>query len=611
MTLKKQLTFFDVFCLASGAMISSGIFILPGIAYNHAGPAVILSYFLAGILAILGTLSVIELATALPKAGGDYFFITRSLGPLVGTVSGLLSWLAISLKTAFAVFGISEIIFILFGTPLYITTACLCILFTCLNIRGAKEATVFEVLLVSGLFLILMIFAVKCSMNIKPNYLRPFLPHGWNVVFATAGLIFVSFGGLINVASMSEEIDNPKRNIPLALLASVATITILYTVIVFITVGTLPGTVLAKSLTPIADSARHIMGNIGFLLITTASLLAFITTAIAGLMAASRYPMALSRDSLLPCFLARINHRYNTPVISISVTGLLIFLVLLLDISVLVKLASNVIIVSYILLNCSVIILRESKIRNYRPSFKVPLYPWLPLFNVVLLTFLIIDMGIASVEIAIGFVAAGILTYVFFGRKHEKKEYALIHFIERIVNKKLTTHVLETELREIIHDRDEIIKDRFDQIIKEAVLMDIERHVDKSAYFEIVAQKIGTAFGISPDSIAAALRDRENETSTAISSFVAVPHIIIEGEGKFKLFITRCVQGITFTDKYKSVKAIFVLVGTLDERQFHLQALAAIAQIVQNPDFEKRWLAADTVEHLRDIIMLGKRYRHS
>ena len=107
---KKGLGFVDVFCIASGAMISSGIFVLPGLAYSLIGPAMVISYLIAGLLALIGVLSVIELATAMPKAGGDYYFLTRSLGPLVGTVSGLLSWFALSLKTAFAIFGLAEVV---------------------------------------------------------------------------------------------------------------------------------------------------------------------------------------------------------------------------------------------------------------------------------------------------------------------------------------------------------------------------------------------------------------------------------------------------------------------------------------------------------------------
>lgn len=107
MALKKSLGLYGVYSIASGAMISSGIFILPALAFTMAGPGVVISYLLAGAAAVLGMLNVIELVTAMPKAGGDYYYITRTLGPLAGSVSGLLSWAALSLKGAFAVYGLA------------------------------------------------------------------------------------------------------------------------------------------------------------------------------------------------------------------------------------------------------------------------------------------------------------------------------------------------------------------------------------------------------------------------------------------------------------------------------------------------------------------------
>ena len=115
MPLKKGISFFGVFSIASGAMISSGIFILPGLAFSKAGPAVFISYLIAGILGLIGILSVVELSTAMPKAGGDYYFINKTFGPMLGTISGFLGWLALSLKSAFAIFGISEIVYLYAG----------------------------------------------------------------------------------------------------------------------------------------------------------------------------------------------------------------------------------------------------------------------------------------------------------------------------------------------------------------------------------------------------------------------------------------------------------------------------------------------------------------
>ncbi|MFA7122950.1 MAG: amino acid permease, partial [Candidatus Delongbacteria bacterium] len=108
--LKKNLGLLEVFSISSGAMISSGLFVLPGIAYLTAGPCMIVSYFIAGVLALFGILSQAELVSAMPKAGGDYFYITRSMGPAVGTINGLIVWFSISLKSAFALIGMATLV---------------------------------------------------------------------------------------------------------------------------------------------------------------------------------------------------------------------------------------------------------------------------------------------------------------------------------------------------------------------------------------------------------------------------------------------------------------------------------------------------------------------
>ncbi|MCK5201756.1 MAG: amino acid permease, partial [Spirochaetales bacterium] len=103
--MERKLNFLDVFSIASGAMISSGIFVLPAIAYSHTGSSLFISYLIGGVIALIGILSIAELSSAMPKAGGDYFFISRSFGPLLGTINGFLSWFALSLKSAFAIYG--------------------------------------------------------------------------------------------------------------------------------------------------------------------------------------------------------------------------------------------------------------------------------------------------------------------------------------------------------------------------------------------------------------------------------------------------------------------------------------------------------------------------
>ena len=104
--LKKDLKLFGVFAIATGTTLSAGFFLLPGLAFAQSGPAVILAYLIAALMMVAPMLCKVELATAMPKAGGTYFFLDRSLGPLAGTIGGLGTWLALMLKAAFALVGI-------------------------------------------------------------------------------------------------------------------------------------------------------------------------------------------------------------------------------------------------------------------------------------------------------------------------------------------------------------------------------------------------------------------------------------------------------------------------------------------------------------------------
>ena len=158
--LRKHLGLVHVFCIASGAMISSGLFILPGLAYAKAGPAIILCYLLAGLLSLPGMLSLAEMTTAMPKAGGDCFTIIRSMGPGVGTVAGLLSWFSLSMKSAFALVGMSLFAAAAIGLDQHLVAVVCCMAFVGINLLGVKEAGRTQVLMVSGLLLLLLLYVL-------------------------------------------------------------------------------------------------------------------------------------------------------------------------------------------------------------------------------------------------------------------------------------------------------------------------------------------------------------------------------------------------------------------------------------------------------------------
>jgi len=610
MKLKKELNLWDVFCITSGAMISSGLFILPGLAHAQAGPAVVISYFLAGLLAAAGMFSQAELVSAMPRAGGTYFYVTRSMGSGVGTVDGLMTWFSLSLKSAFALIGMAAFTRLIFNLDIRLIASLLCMFFVLINLIGIKEAGRFQVILVVTLLAILLFYIIRGLPAVEVKYFEPFAPKGWGAVFSAAGFVFISYGGLLKVASIAEEVKNPAYTVPLGMVLSLFIVSIFYILVIFVTSGVLGASKLDHSLTPISDGAAAFMGPGGRLLLSIAAILAFISTANAGIMAAARYPLALARDGLLPQVLSRIHPKFKTPHISILLTGIFMIVALVLKPTVLVKAASTVLILTYLFSCLSVIIMRESHLQNYQPKFRTPFYPWMQIIGIIGFVFLIFKMGKEALLVALGLTMGGFFVYWFYGRIRATREYALLHLIERITAKELTTHSLESELKEIIRERDELVKDRFDKVIENSIVLDIEESMPLEDFFQLVAKEISGRLNIDSSVIFDLLMDREKESSTVISPTLAIPHIVIEGEGIFDIVLVRSRKGIVFSKDAPAIHAVFVLIGTKDERNFHLRALSSIAQIIQDVHFEKKWMRAKSKEALRDIVLLGKRHRH-
>jgi APA family basic amino acid/polyamine antiporter len=609
MELKRELTLLDVFCIASGAMISSGLFILPGLAHARAGPAVVLSYLIAGLLAMTGMLSQAELVSAMPKAGGTYFYITRAMGPTIGTVDGLITWFSLSLKSAFALVGMAAFAALIADLNMQLVAVGLCIVFVVLNLIGIREASRAQVGLVFGLLAVLLFYVVRGIPAVSFDNLQPFAPHGTAAVFYTAGFVFVSYGGLLKVASVAEEVKNPARVVPLGMMLSLLVVTLLYMLVVFVTTGVLSAGQLDHSLTPISAGAAAFMGSTGMIVLSIAALLAFISTANAGIMAASRYPLALSRDGLIPEFLRSINQRFKTPHVAIAVTGVFMIIAVFMKLDVLVKAASTVLILTYTFSCLSIIVLRESRLQNYQPRFRAPLYPWIQIVGIIGFGFLLFEIGKTALLASSTLIVSGLFVYWFYGRIRTSREYALIYLIERITAKELTTRSLETELKEIIRERDDISKDRFDHIIEASMVLDIDLEITMEDFFQLAADWMADVLEMEPDALYKLFIEREKESTTVLSSHLAIPHIIIDGEHRFDILLARCRPGVRFPGADEKVHAIFVLVGTRDERPLHLRSLAAIAQIVQDPHFEQRWMAARSKDDLRDVILLCERRR--
>jgi len=609
--LKKELTLLNVFCIATGAMMSSGLFILPGLAYAKAGPAVILSYIIAGMFCIPAVLSMSELTTAMPKAGGDYFYIMRGFGPLLGTVAGFSTWLSLSLKGAFALLGMGAYLTIMTHLPIHIVALICCLFFIILNLIGVKEAGRFQVWLVVGLLGILISYVIWGMRAVDFGHFSPFFSKGLNPLFATASFVFISYGGLTKVVALAEEVKNPGRNLPLGMILSLVVTSILYALVIFVTIGVLKLEPLKHDLTPISDGAWVFGGDIFKIIISIGAFLAFISTANAGIMTASRYPLGMSRDKLLPSVFQRISPRFKTPYISIFFTGaFMVLAIYFLKLELLVKIASTVLILLYIFANLTLILFRESKLLSYKPKFHTPFYPYMQILGVLGGIFLLIEMGSFIIFLTTIFLLLGVVWYKVYAQKKASQNTALIYVLERLVvkDKELTSDSLLTELKDIVVQREGILGKKFQRLIEEGKVLDLDLPLKMEDFFKEISSMLSAELNINSEELFKKFIEREKESSTVIAKGLAIPHIFVERKNIAKVILVRAKAGIIFPED-QLVHVSFILVGSSGERILHLKILAAIAQIVQNPEFEKKWFEAKDEEELKHVILLAEKKR--
>ncbi|MFP4383313.1 MAG: amino acid permease [Spirochaetia bacterium] len=627
MKLEKQLNTLAVFSIGAGAMISSGLFVLPALAYRTAGAGIILAYFLAGLLMLPALFSQLELATAIPKAGGTYFFLERILGSAVGTAAGVANWFSIALKSALALVGIGIFATIIFPdlTPFQIKMIALgaCIFFALANLFSVEASGFLQIVMVIILLTILAVFVIAGYPFISLDRIGGAVKWGLPELLTATGMVFISYGGITKIASISEEAKNPTKSLVRGGFAAFIVVQVFYMLVVFIVTGVMDAEALVVSLTPVTDAAGQIHPGSVFsrilqLITAGAGMLAFITTANAGIMSASRVPLSMSRDSLLPGFLGKISEKRKTPVAAILTTTLfMVVIILFLEVEELAKTASLFMLLLFLLINLSVIVIRTSRFATYKPAIKSPFYPVIQIAGMAAYIILIALIGVLELAIAGGIILASLLWYFVYGRKRVHRKSALIHMIQAIAEPERVgeEREFENELLEILFDRDEITEDRFDRLIREAPVIDFQETVDREECFRRMAEIIGEKWNLDPDHIVEKLNSREAEASTLIYPGVAlphaVPHVVLEGEKKFDIILIRNRYGIKWSPEGDVVYTAFGLVGTKDEREFHLRALMSIAQVLQDSRFHEEWHAAKTVKELRTVILLAKRRRQS
>jgi len=415
-----------------GTMIGAGIFVFPGLAATEAGPAAALSFAIGGVIALLVALPTSELATAMPRSGGGYYFVSRSMGTPYGAIVGLGLWLGLVFASAFYLVGLghyivavlAEVGVSLSGLPVpphVLLGLVFAVALTVLSVGGTENTAKLQNVIVVVLLAILTAFLTYGVLDAAGVFGRESVPgeffsQGQLPVLTTAALVFTSYLGFAQVATVAGEIKNPSRNLPLAMVGSVIVVTIFYVVTIFVATSSFGAERLGEfGETAMVEVARDLLGFPGAVLILFAGLLATFSSANASILSASRSVYALSRDALLPRWASRINLRYGTPHIALGMAGGPIFVLVATDqVEILAEVASFLHLVLYALICVALLVLRRRDPSWYDPDFRIPGYPVIPILGALASAGLIVFMNRASIVIGVAIMAGSYLWFRYY-----------------------------------------------------------------------------------------------------------------------------------------------------------------------------------------------------
>jgi amino acid transporter/nucleotide-binding universal stress UspA family protein len=427
-----------------GTMIGAGIFVLPGNAIEQAGWFAVVSFLLGGGIALLTALSASELGTAMPRSGGAYLYVNRALGPLFGSVAGWANWLGLAFASAFYMVGFGEYIRAIFGLtgpivlgpvalPAVKTIAFLAgAFFVAVNYIGAKETGRLQNVIVIILVAILAVFTAVGALQADPANLPP--STGFGPMLTTTGLIFVSYLGFVQITSVAEEIQEPGKNLPRAVIGSVLLVSVIYALVLIVMAAAVEQGFIAEQQLAgniaVVEVGRLILGPAGAVALLLGGLLATASSANASILASSRINFAMGRDKIVAPEINEVHPRFGTPYRAIAITGGLILLFIVAgNVELLASLGSVLHLVIYGLLNIALIVFREADVAEYDPDFRVPLYPFTPILGALVSFALIVFINPLVIAIGAGLVVGAVLWYLLYARTRTEAMGELSEFI--------------------------------------------------------------------------------------------------------------------------------------------------------------------------------------
>jgi amino acid transporter/nucleotide-binding universal stress UspA family protein len=456
--LSREMGLLDATMIGVGAMIGAGIFVLVGIAAGVAGPALILAFVLNGLVALLTAMSYAELGSCFHDAGGGYLWVKEGLPKWNGFLSGWMSWFAHAVACSLYALGFGayfEHVFREIGltvphwgflSPQKFLAASVALAFAYVNYRGASETGKIGNLVTIAKIVILVIF-IGFGLELMfrtpnwPSHFEPFMANGWSGVFKAMGLTFIAFQGFEVIAQSSEEIENPRKNIPRAVFLSLAIVVPIYLLVAVSALGSVnpeastPWDYLArhKELALVEVSRHFFIG--GGIMILVGGLISTMSALNATIYSSSRVAFAMGRDRNFPAFFSRVNTKNFTPHWAIAVSLIIIvFMSVSLPIEDVASAADIMFLLLFLQVNIAMIRLRKSR-PDLDRGFMSPLYPWLSIIGIVMLLFLALYMfhySIAAWAVTGVWILAGLSLYNGYSSHREVLHLHKVRSLKRI-----------------------------------------------------------------------------------------------------------------------------------------------------------------------------------
>lgn len=435
-SLEKSLGAFELTMLGIGAIVGTGIFVLTGIAAaKYSGPALVISFIIAGLACGFAALCYAEIAAMVPVAGSAYTYGYAALGEFWAWIIGWDLILEYAFSVGTVAIGWSGYFVSILGDlgiklPDIITKApfegglvnlpavAILVVITGILVAGVKQSATTNNIIVAIKLAVVLLFIVLGVRHVHPANWHPFMPYGWKGVFSGASVIFFAYIGFDAVSTAAEEVKDPKKDLPRGIIASLIICTVLYIAVSAILTGMVPYLKFNDTAAPVAFALQQVGINWGSALVSVGAICGLTSVLIVMLFGQTRVLFAMSRDGLLPRVFGQVNQRFHTPVKSTLLVGIITMIIAgFTPISVVSELTNIGTLAAFIIVSASVIVLRKREPDRPR-SFKVPFSPVTPIFAMIACAFLIINLQkVTLVRFAVWLVV-GLIIYFVYGNSH-------------------------------------------------------------------------------------------------------------------------------------------------------------------------------------------------